>query len=268
LAVAALDATAVPEQVMPLLATTLSDLAANLAESRETAEGAEVAARAVEVWRRVRQIESAIGVNIVSALLNLAECLRAEARYEEALGANAEATRILREEAPGAAAPMLGDLAWQRAKCHTEVGDHRSAVEARLEECKIRRPLAQSDRTQQLRLARCYTELATGYKALEQPLIALDAAGTAAGIYYDLFGPAPGSNGPEVARALAMMGDAFCRVGQPAKAVASFLNAISMAHEAGDVEFAQAMGAALNIARAMDPVGVQAELDLLLGPDH
>ncbi|MGH9212434.1 MAG: trypsin-like peptidase domain-containing protein [Acidimicrobiales bacterium] len=110
-----------------LLASTLSDHAANLVETGGAVEGAQIAAEAAAVWRRVCTTKPRLRINLVTALSNQATCLQADGRYSEAgnvFALAADELRALLAERPEHG-PMLLHLLAAEASCRRATGDAR-----------------------------------------------------------------------------------------------------------------------------------------------
>ncbi|MGP4085678.1 hypothetical protein ACTWQJ_13910, partial [Streptomyces sp. KR55] len=263
----ALDPPADDHHLSLLLATTLADHAANLAETGEHTEGAETAARAVRIWRRLCAGQPGLRINWATALANQAMCLHLDARHTDAAHAFGQAAQVLREVTRDSPQdrPMLADMLASQGACHSEAGDHTAAALARTEEAMLRSELWETDPSTGPRVARAHTELALVLQKIDRLPEALAAAKQALGIYHHLYGSEPGGNWPEVARALMVCGTTLLKSGRAAEAVAPFLNACSMALAGGDRDMADSCQSAIDLARAVDPAGVSAEMRRLLG---
>lgn len=270
IAVSTLQAIDVPEHDLNLsilLATTLADHAANLAETGAGDEGARAGAEAADTWRRVCAVEPRLRINLVTALSNQGECLRLGERYGEAARVFAEATdelRTLVRESPERR-EMLAHLLGTQAYSQFEAGDYRMAVLARTEEVDIRRELWRTDPSAAAGLARACAGLAVASERVGRYSDALAAADEALRILHGLYGPEPGANWLEVAHLLLISGAALVRTGHPVSAVVPFTKGMGMALRAGDTNFADSCRAGITLAHQMDPVRVAAEWQRVTG---
>jgi tetratricopeptide (TPR) repeat protein len=250
-----------------LLAATLADHAANLAETGGAAEGAQAGAQAADVWRRVSATEPQLRINLVTALANQAECLRIDARYAEAGDVFAEAADELRALLDDRAEhrAMLAQLLKGEAYCRFAVGDYHSAARARAEEVAARRALWRTDPSAAPSVARAYAELGVACEQLGRLPDALAAAEQALGIFHRVYGQEPGPHWREVIRALLVCGTVLVRTDQPVAAVAPFARGMAIALRQGDTDIADSFRAGLFLARGADPVGAAAEWRRLTG---
>jgi tetratricopeptide (TPR) repeat protein len=271
LAVETLRALAPPahdRDLSALFAATLVVHSANLAETGEGTEGAETAAQAATIWRRLSAGHPGVRINLAYALANQAECLRLQDRNADAARAFAEAARTLRElPASLQHRQMLAHMLGGQANCLFEAGHYEAAAEARAEERQIRHELWKADPSAGSELVRAQVELAAALERLDHRLPdAIDAAELALDIMRTVYGPRPDQSGrPEVTRALMILGMALLKSNRPTAAVAPFVNAMAMALNAGDMDQAAACRSAIGIARAIDPDGVAAEWRRLFG---
>lgn len=250
-----------------LLAATLSDLAANLAETGAPAEGTEAAARAADLWRRACTGRPELRTNLAQALSNQAACLSLSARDAEAARVYAETADVLREVTRHSPQylPMLADMLAGEAGSHAGTGDHAAGARARAEEIELRRTLGESDPSMLPRQAAALSELSKSFQQSGRFAEAVAAARESIGLYHHLYGYAPGSHRPEVARALAVCGTALLKNGEAAAAVAPYVHAMAMSLEVGDMELAAACRSGIGLAQAMDPVGAGDEWTRLTG---
>jgi tetratricopeptide (TPR) repeat protein len=270
MAVATLQATELSPEHLPLLATTLADHTANLAETGAGSEGAVAGAQATEAWRRVCAMDARWRINLVTALANQAECLRLDARPGEAAQVFAEAAGILREVTQGSSQErsMLTNLLRGQASCHFQTGNHEAAARVRTEQIELLRDWGETDPSAGAALATAYTELAISNEKLGHLPGALAAAEQAVGILHHLYGPEPGPRWQEVARALLVYGKILVLLDQPVVAVAPLVKAMAIAVRAGDLDFAASCRAGVDFAGFVDPAGVAAEWRRLTGTDY
>jgi tetratricopeptide (TPR) repeat protein len=271
IAVATLRATEASDHDRPfsiLLASTLSDHAANLAQTGNGADGARAAAQAADVWRRICATEPRLRINLVTALANQAECFRISEQYAEAGDAFTEAADELRS-LPDDDRPrdqvMLAQLLSGAAHCRFAVGDYQSAAQARNEEIATRRPRWRTDSSAGPALAKAYAELGAAYVMLDRLTEALSAAQQALDIFHQMYGQELGPHWQAVHRALLVCGTVLVRSDQPVAAVAPLARGMAIALRHGDTDMADHSQAGLAIAHAMDPVGVAAEWRRLTG---
>jgi len=269
LAVTTLRAAGVPadDSVRILLATMLSDHAANLAETGQATEGMAAAAEAAGIWRSVCEAHPRLRRKMVNALANQAWCLRLQERDTEAASVYEQACGILRElsaDSPGEW-PMLADLLGHQAYVQLRAGRYAYAALARAEEVGLRRDLRAAVPDGDRRLADTLTEYAVACDQAEHPAVAMKAADEAVAIYRDLYGAEPGPEWARLGRGLLVGGKIRLRLGQPVQAVGPFASAMAMALKAGDTEFASSCRAGISLAREADPAGFEIEWKRLTG---
>ncbi|WP_342215102.1 serine protease [Nocardia abscessus] len=258
----ALDWSGSEPELSWLLAGTLTDHSANLLETGDVTEAAETAAHAAAVWRRVCAQHPEHRINLFGALANQAEALRAGQRYAESVRIFGEAADILREFA-GHRRELARMLDGQ-AYCEFAQGDNQAAARTRAEQIDVYARLWQSDPSIARDLAKAEAELAVALNLLDRVPEALAAAGHAAQLFQDLHGNDPGPDWQYFARALMVYGTAQLKSGAAVAAVAPLARAMAVALQQGDMDLAAGCRSGVDLARTMDPAGVDAEWDRLM----
>jgi len=198
-------------------------------------------------------------------LTNQAECLRHDDHHDEAAEAFAEAVDSLHQAALGSPEDRSrrAILLERQAHCEHAAGRYDAAADTRAEAVALRRESRGAFRPAEL--ANALTEFAISCEEARRLPDALAAANEAVNIYGELYFPSPGRNWRDVARALVTCGRILVLLEKPVEAVAPFVNAITLARQAGDQQFASACKAGLQIALDMDPARADAELRRFLG---
>lgn len=236
-----------------LSAATLTGFSGCLARAGHPGEGADAGARAAALWRHLCVLQPQLTMHLVDALTNQAECLRLDDRYADAADVFAEAAATLR----GASAQSteyrqkLVRLLERQAYCEVEAGHDDASIRPRSQAVELRRELGEGLRSAEM--ANVLTDLAVSYERtgrLRQALAVIEEAVT---IYGDLYGPDPGRNWRDVARAFVSHGKILLRLGQPAEAIDPFFNAYIMARSAGDEQVLAACQRGLNLVAHADP---------------
>ena len=263
----AADASEHDQNFSILLAATLADHSANLAETGGVVEGAQAGAQAADVWRQVCATQPQLRINLVTALANQAECLRLDTRYADAGDVFTEAARELRA-VPGDGTEhraMLAQLLNGAAHCRFAIKDYQSAAQARSEEVAARIALWHTDPSAGPALATAYAELGVACEQIGRFPDALAAAEQALGIFQHVYGEEMGAGWWEAIRALLVRGSVLFQTDQPVAAVAPFAQGLAAALRHGDNDMAHSCQAGLFLAHNADPVGVTAEWRRLTG---
>ncbi|TYR64108.1 trypsin-like peptidase domain-containing protein [Streptomyces parvus] len=234
-------------------AATLTQFSACLAKAGHPQEGGEAGARAAAAWRHLCVLKPHLTTHLVDTLINQAECLRLDDRYADAADVFADAVATLRGASTHSTEERLRlvELLERHAYCEDGAGRDDASISARLQAVKLRREL--SDGARSAEMADTLTDLAVSYERTDRLRQALAAVEKAVAIYGDLYYPDAGRNWQRVARAFVSYGKILLRLGRPEEAIGPFANALGMARNAGDEQFAAACQSGLSLVTAAAP---------------
>lgn len=211
------------------VAAKLTDVAVDLAESESYAAGARVAADAAKTWRLISVGAPQAWINMVRSLANQAECLRASEQYEQAIAIYAEAAGELRRSP-----------------------DDNSGLADMLLQGK----------------AKAYTGLAMQLRQHRSPTDALDAAERALDVFARLHRQNPGSDWDYVVRAYMVTGATLLEQGEPVPAAGALIHAMAHALQHNARDLADACYGGIQGAHMVDPSGVAAIWQRMVGSPY